>query len=166
MNLKKQQWYVGWFFICLTIIDEFLDDYGHRKYKYYDGANLCTFMRVSLLWGPLIIALHIAIYSAAIASVTYLPVYLFGFDGYGWIIGAIIGVVAVIWLINALDNAWKDWLRQRRYDRQSAKVMAPTAPSETDYMEEIGHKGPSFISVLWDYAVAIKQRICPIINFN
>lgn len=117
-------------------------------------------MRVSLLWGPAIILLNIVFYAAAIASVTYLPIHLFGFGGYGRIIAAIIALIAFIWLSSLAEAAFKDWLYQRKVNRimredASATEVAPTI-----------NKGPSFASVVVTYAAATKQKICPTITFK
>lgn len=164
MDLKKQQWYVGWFFTCLAVIDEFMDEREVRVWRHRHGANLCTFMRVSLIWGPFIIALHIIVYGGAIASITYLPVHLFGFGGYAWIIGAIAGLVGTIWLLKIANRAWNA-MQQRQRDARRGKAFAEMSTVVEPSAEPVD-KGSSFASIVWSYAVAVKQRVCPIINFN
>lgn len=164
MNLNKQQWYVRWFFTCLAVIDEFAGDHGDRVYKNRHGASLCPFVRVSLIWGPLIILLHLVVYAGAIVSVTLLPIILFGFGSYITLIAGITGVIAVIWLCKKAEDALKQWRRRVREARWQAAIEAPE--SDEQPKTEAVKKGPSFASVLWSYAVAAKQRVCPIINFN
>ena len=159
MDINKKQWYVRWFFFCLALIDEFMDKRDWRVSQYRHRADLCSFMRVSLLWGPAVILLHIAFYTAAIASVTYLPVQLFGFGGYGLIIGAIVALTFAVWLAQKVWSTWEDWSWQKQ------RAEALEAESAANEMEST-QKEPSFASVVWSYMVAVKQKVCPIINFN
>ena len=163
MDLSKRQWYVAWFFLSLAIIDEFMDERGWRQSRYSEGTNLCSFVRVILLWAPIIVVLNLLGYAAVIAVLTYLPIHLFGLTGYGWIVGGLAAVVAVIWLINVTFAALGRSNARRRELRRRENLHRGFDEREAPEPEK---KGPSFAAVLWGYVVAAKQRICPMINFQ
>jgi hypothetical protein len=165
VDINKKQWYVRWFFFCLALIDEFVNERGWRMNRFEDGVNLCTFMRVSLIWGPLVILLHITFYTGLVATFTYLPIHLFGFGGYVWIIGSVAGVIGALFLVAWVEDVWKIWRRKRWEAAREARHKALEFPVN-DRTPEAEKKGPSFVSVVWSYAAAVKQKVCPIIKFN
>lgn len=164
MDINKKKWYVEWYFTCLAIIDEFVEERDVRVHRYRKNTGLCSFMRVSMLWGPAIILLHIAFYAAVIASVTFLPIYLFGFGGYGKVIGALVLAIFAIWLFNFVWNEVAAWRYRKRVETRANEPEESNEP-QVQAAEPVD-KGPSFASLVWSYAVAVKQKVCPTINFN
>ncbi|HEX5774856.1 MAG TPA: hypothetical protein VFY28_02755 [Candidatus Paceibacterota bacterium] len=171
MDLDKRQWYVTWFFVSLAVLDKFRGrtwwDSDLDRYK--NGTNLCHFIRVILLWTPLVYALHILVYGTAIAILTYWPIRLFGFNGYiATIIGIVTFVVVVVGAAFALQGlvSLLAYIRSNQHERaverakqESDKDVPAPQPAKVRH-------GPSFGEVLWSYLVAAKQKVCPIINFK
>lgn len=160
MELDKRQWYVRWFFWSLTVWDEF-KDHGDSSWRYRNGTNLCHFLRVMLVWCPLVLLLNVAVYGAGVAALTALPIYFWGGTGYAYVVGALAIVVGVIISLNALSRRLKEWERRHppapkpEKKKEPPKVAVPAAPT-----------GPGFWQVVWQYIVASKQKVCPIITFN
>lgn len=164
MEFNKNRWYVQWFFLSLRVIDNFGGRSGDNTYYYRHGTNLCHFMRVTLLWAPLVVALHIALYGLAVAALVLTPLHYFGLIGaakiYGVIllgVGALILVVAGIWGATELAVF---------VDRKVSETSATMKERQKLAAARKAERGPSFGSVLWQYVIAIKRRICPIITFK
>ncbi len=116
-----------------------------------------------LLWAPLVLLLHFAVYASAIAALTLVPIFWFGLSGYlGLVFGvaAFIGLIVLASFVCAGISAGFRWVLLRsRKNRQKSDVDEAPEPV-------VEQRGPSFGEVLWQYAVATKRRICPIINFK
>lgn len=162
MDLDKRMWYVSWYFLSLAVIDEFFDERGWRTDRYNSGTNLCSFGKVILVWAPTIFLLNVLVYAGLIFVLTYLPIHLFGLTGYGWIIGAIVALIAIVWLASAITEAFNR-ANSRRFNERINKQSWERSATK---LEEPEDKGPSFVAVMWGYLVAAKQRVCPMINFK
>ena len=151
MELHRNRWYVHWFFLSLTVCDTFAD--RRTRHRYEAGTNLCHLMRVNLVWAPLAIAFNLLVYGIVLTALTLAPIYLFGFGGWFDTVVGIVLVVGIIMLVGYLHRAHDRALRARAEKVVVAKVAKQ-------------NKGPGFGQVFWSYAVATKQRICPIVTWN
>jgi len=155
MDLNKSKWYVRWYFWSLGICEEFRDHHGLIYQAENRGTNLCAFMRVIFIYAPLILLFHAIVYVAALATITVLPIKLFGLKWYGVGVGAVAGlillVLLVVNLVMWLLDKW--WLARVNAQGQEAK------PTNTDAAS------PGFVHVLWQWVVAKKQKLCPLITF-
>ena len=163
MELNPNVWYVRLFFWSFEIWSAFLEgDYARdRSHMEKNGTNLCFFIRVMVVYMPLVLLLHLGLVVVAVISLTALPIYLFGGIAYGWILATTAMVVGIIWGVKTM--------RQHRLRR--ARDMA----SLIDYVEveeepvasqvDTALKGPGFFEVVWAYIVAAKKQVCPSINF-
>jgi len=171
MELKKDRWYVTWFFLSLAILDKFWgrrDSYKSREWKYEGGTNLCHFMRVTLVWAPLVVLLHLAIYGTAIAVLTIVPMRMLGWSGYrpilvaiGCLLLAFVGVVLILiflaWLKDFIgDQLYEADLRWRDKGYSESSEAKPAR----------ANRGPSFIQIWIAHLKAVKQGICPSISFK
>jgi len=150
MDLNRNKWYVRWYFWSLGIVDEFCDRGDNSKHFEKAGTNLCAFMRMIMVYAPLILLFTAIVYAAGIASVTVLPIYFFGLKGYGIILGAIVVLVLGICLAMMVYNSLT---KKRLAKEQMAK------PADTDATN------PSFFRVVWQWLVAKKQKVCPLVTF-
>ncbi len=157
MELDKRQWYVRWFFWSLMVWDEFKET--DSSWRYENGTNLCHFIRVMLVWCPLVLLLNAAVYGSGIAALTALPIYLYGGVGYAWVVGIIAFVVALILAIKFALRRLREWERRQPAMHKSEKKneTPKVAPAPT---------GPGFFEVLWKYIVGLKKKVCPTITFN
>lgn len=163
MNLDRSKWYVQWFFWSLGIWDEFTENNRVAQCE-ETGTNLCFFIRVMLVWAPLVIMLHLAVFALIIYALTAYPILRFGGSRYGWGIGAILTLALMIFGIS-----WVRGLRgkrsrreyQRRY-RDNWDAPAPTLQTRQHPVET----SPSFLKVLLEWVAAKKKLICPGITFH
>ena len=165
MELNKNRWYVQWFFLSLRIVDRFTggqDEYWHAEGGH--ATNLCQFMRVTLIWAPLVVALNLTVYGLVLGALIFVPLYYFGLTGSLTIYGVILALLAsasvlvfLIWVAIRLTSVIRDGSSELAYVLRKRK--------ERKAAERAG-KGPSFGSLIWQYAVAVKRRVCPIITFN
>lgn len=149
MTLDDRQWYVRWFLWSLGIYDAFRD---RDTASWIKHTNLCFFLRVTLVYAPLILTLHVILYGLLIAVFTVLPMTLFGGSAYSLTAGGIVGVVLFIWGIKAAGNRVNEWQYQRRLrrwraEREKAEAHVPTAPT--------------FFEILGEWFAAQKQKVCP-----
>ncbi|TSC84869.1 MAG: hypothetical protein G01um101413_253 [Parcubacteria group bacterium Gr01-1014_13] len=148
MDLNRSKWYVRWYFWSLGIMEEFWERWSMTSEKERAGTNLCQFMRTILFSAPLVLLLNAIVYISALASLTVLPIYLFGFKIYGVGLGAVVTLVLLIISGSYLYNSWTD-----------RKLKQVDKPKKTDTAN------PSFVRVVWRFVQARKQKICPLVTF-
>jgi hypothetical protein len=162
MELNQSAWYVRLFFWSLGIWEAF-QDYLYRYDRSYveeRGTNLCFFIRVTFVYMPLVLLLHIALVVAAVASLTALPIYLFGGIAYGWTLSAIAVVIGIIWGVKK-KRALRRVTEHERTQVEFAEHKHGVRPLE----EATEPRGPGFLDVLWVYLVATKKKVCPSVAF-
>lgn len=154
MDLKRSVWYVRWYFWSRGICDQFLDE-GNSAWKVeQNGTNLCAFVRMIFIYAPLVLLLNAITFAFVLATITVLPVYLFGWKGYGLGVGAI---AATVFLIYAIVFSVAR-LRKRREAKRSVQKQA-TKPIRANVTN------PSFARVMGRWVMAKKRKICPLITF-
>ena len=154
MDLNRSKWYVRWYFWSHGICDEFLD-HGDTQWRIeQNGTNLCAFMRVILIYAPLILLLHAIVYAGALTTITVLPIWLFGLKSYALVVGAILFLIILVILVTNLVM----WLLDKRRAGINAQEQAvkTTSADASD---------PGFVRVLGKWVVAKKRKICPLITF-
>jgi hypothetical protein len=147
MTLDSNNWYVRLFHWSLKTCDGFTDRY--TAYRYEGRTNLCHFMRVILVYMPLVWLIQILTHIATIGVLIILPIRLFGFQIYvigllEILIGSVVSVVGYH-LIRHIFLA----RRKQRQRRVSDELHEPT-----------------FIHVVVAWIKAKEKKICPIIEFK
>lgn len=105
MELNKDIWYVRLFFWTLEVYYAFRNEKYcfSRSHVERTGTNLCFFVRVIVLYAPLILLLNVVFVAAAVASVTAIPIYFFGATFYGWTLFFItLGMLTVLGLMRTV----------------------------------------------------------------
>ena len=163
MELKSNRWYVQWFFLSLHIMRRFTGKDEEWRYK-RQGTNLCQFMRVTLIWAPLIVLLNVVMYGLVLGAIVIVPLREFGVWGtlsiFGVILAIILAIAVFIFLIWGA-HVLKDTIEDRVPD-----ITAAMRERKERKAAERARKGPSFGSLVWQWVVATKQRFCPTITFN
>lgn len=137
---------VRWFLWSVELRSEF---WGHPSsfpstYSLLEnGTNRCFFLRVTLVWVPLILLLQVVVWGSALASMTWLPYTLFGWQGLAWTWG----VPAALWLGGYWFSQW--------YDNRPPPGPKPEVA--------LPKKSPGVVSMVWDQAW---DRVCPRIKFK
>lgn len=150
MKLDKNTWYVKWFFWSLGICEEFLERYDLQKNALGKGTNLCFFVQCVLFYAPLIVVLNLGSYIAALAVVTVVPIYYFGFTAYLWILGVLGALIALVYLCGF---RLPDYLEKRKEKKSGEKNNKQDSAN------------PSFRKLIFAWLGAKKQKVCPTINF-
>lgn len=162
MEFNKSRWYVQWFFLSLRVTDHFRNK--DTEYRYRSGTNLCHFMRVTLFWAPLVVAFHVALYGLALAALVVVPLHYFGLTGAAVIYGVILLSAAAVFLLFA--GIWGANELVGVIDRKLSEASASGQEQRQLAAARKAERGPGFFSILWQYLVAVKRRICPIITFK
>jgi hypothetical protein len=147
MTLNSSRWIVRLFFWSVGILDEFTDS-NRRFWIEQRGTNLCFFCQTTFIWTPLVLLLHVLVYGALGAALTVVPMRVIGVGSYA---AVVIGTVALVLVVVGL-NELMDWRRRRRWGRPSF-----------DFKEE---RGPSTVGIAWQWLVAQKRKVCPMISFT
>lgn len=127
MKLSNDAWHVRWFNFVQSQIGDF---------SYSSGTNLCHYMRVTMLWGPLLILLAAGAVGSILWVLVGLPILIFGMWGLP-LVWAIIGAFAtavygIVYLIG-------------KY------AAAPVG---------------SAAYCVYQHARAVKGRFCPLVSFD
>jgi hypothetical protein len=160
MNFKDTtKWYVRWFFWSADIWLTFRE----REYAMMElrerGTNLCFFIRTMFVSAPLVILLHIFVYGTAVVAVTYWPVKVFGAVGYlsTLLVGG--SIALTIFLRNKSRES------KRKLEETRQRVMAQyTEAMVAEYVALPA--SPTFRSVAWEWILAQKKKVCPLITFT
>ena len=155
MELRSDRWLVRWYFWALEIWNVFLGKY----YCYYpdrERTNLCHFVRVIIVYCPLVLVAHLATAAAMVVATVVFPIWLFGLTRYF----VFLGIVTLLGgLVAVLQFSWfwtEDWRSRLWPETKTKKEKAKPEKSI----------GPSFFRILWKFIVATKRNVCPIITFT
>lgn len=145
--IDKKDWKHQLFLFCLGLRDSLFTgiDTSHR---YEDGTNLCHFVRVIVVYGPLTVLLNLLTVGFVLTAVAGLPVYYVGPAGYLWLLlflflaGAFLGA-AVYGLVRYVRSRPK-------------KPESPVSPK----------RSARVVTLIGEYIVAKKKSVCPLITFK
>lgn len=156
MELNPNQWHVKFYFWCLDVWDAFLDTYTDRH-----KSNLCQYIRTIFVWMPLAIVVNVGFWLYVLYTLLYFPLTHFGVAGSvaGYLVVGLIG--GSIWLHFFVKEKLAERRRERRWAAERASGIA-----SSEATAEKEEKGPGFIEVIWLYLVAMKQKVCPTIEFR
>ncbi|HET8575075.1 MAG TPA: hypothetical protein VFM02_02785 [Candidatus Paceibacterota bacterium] len=148
MELKRDRWFVRWFHYSSLICDEFFHEGRGSRHRIKDGISLCIFTSTIFL-GTVIAFLHAVLYLTTIAVLTAFPIYLFGATHY--LIA--VAILAIVCFLGA-----KIILHLEKKKKLAAKAK------EIVVVKQKRESG--FVDLLWQYAKATKEKVCPIIYFD
>ena len=157
MELNPNQWHVKFYFWCLDVWDAFQESHTNRN-----RSNLCQYIRTIFVWMPLALVANIGFWLYTFYVLIYFPLTHFGVVGSGKGYGTIALICGAISLYFYL----KAKLKERREEQQLAADLAAGVSSSGSRHFEEEEKSPGFIEVIWLYLVAMKQKVCPTIEFR
>lgn len=151
MHLNRESWHARLFFWALGVWNEFRNNESQEVF-FRQQTNLCHYIRVLLVWMPLVLGIHAVLIGSTVWAFIILPIYLFGITGYGWTIAVIVGLIVAVFalvyflkLLGRLFNKAEEW-------RDRPAVEKPDT-------------GPSFWEVLRVWKKAQKDKMCPFVDF-
>lgn len=136
---------------------------GHDDYYYeprLKNIGLCSYMRMILLWGPLVILTNVVPLGMTIAALFLFPIAANGFVGVAWLLG-------IILLPFVLMYAWirlTSWLENRYPDAPTKNQNDGEIKTGNIHDQEKVEPSTGFMSLLWSYLVSFKTKICPVLE--
>lgn len=114
--------------------------------------GLCPYMRMILLWGPIVMLTNIVPLGAVVYAILLFPVDVNGAGGVGWIVGiAALGLVGVF--LSRQAGKWISKKAQESVEKQSRKKS-----EEKD--------GTGFFTIMAEYVKTFKSKVCPIMEVD
>ncbi|MSR76056.1 MAG: hypothetical protein EXS68_00490 [Candidatus Ryanbacteria bacterium] len=164
MVVTRGSWHFYLFHFGLLLVDMFTgrEELWEWKMKSYEsrfkgGTNLCHYMRVILVYTPLILAAYAATALGLVWAAVFLPIKLFGIVGYTntiFMVGVV--VISVVLAIVAMVTVWGffEWV----FHRSGEAVIRTRIPN-------LARRGWNFGELLAERAIAKKKAICPQLTF-
>lgn len=118
--------------------------------------GLCPYMRMILIWGPLAILSNLIPIGAVIATFFIFPAAANGIVGIAWIFGFFILLGFTILIIGYISHL-QEYVKEKRRTSQILKNEKETHDSEP-------HQ--SFLGLVWSYIIAVKTRMCPVLELS
>lgn len=116
--------------------------------------GLCPYMRMILIWGPLAILSNLIPIGAVIGTFFLFPAAINGGLGVAWLLGFFITLGAVIFSIGYIRHL----IGTLEEDRQSQQISRQ--------QEEELEQRTTFWSLIWGFLVAIKTKMCPVLELK
>ena len=160
LKLSPHRALVSWFLTSVDVVGGFFGIQFDRS-KVAPGTNLCLFVQVSVL-GLVVLLLHLTVIAAGVWLIVIRP-----FEQYGWltlyVVGITAGLIAGIMWVSRRISEWEKRRQRRKRDREYDHWIAQE--TEPLVIAQPLPAGPTISNLLWQYLVAIKQRVCPTIKW-
>lgn len=115
--------------------------------------GLCPYMRTILIWGPLAILSNLVPFGMLYLTFFVIPIELNGAMGVYWLFGVLVGLIITVVLIILLS----EYQENRRNARMSQVKNQDEAEQD---------QSDSFWSLVKEYLVSLKTRICPVLEVD
>lgn len=153
MKTNSWHWKVYCFNSQLVAAWKGKDDY--HEYPYHNKMiGLCPYMRMILIWGPLVMLTNIIPLAAIIATFYWFPAGANGIVGVYWLLGSIIGVVTFFVTL----AKYQDWQTARREEKQESQLSCQRVDME--------NQAETFWTLVMSYIKAIKSKVCPVLEIE
>ena len=165
VELQRDQWHARWFKWSAQVLDEFwpliLFDRPPRTFESRDGTNLCRYLRILVLGGVVVPAMHICLVLLWAAALFIYPIYVFGLYDYSVVIGSVAGIIASIAAaITVVVFGWK------LLKAGATRAFDHVDHAVTNWERTHEKRGPGLASVLWQHVVAQHNKICLKVTFT
>ena len=155
MTIEKNTWHAKLFFWSLRVLRKFRDGQDWNKEVLEkdllkNGTNLCEYIRITFLWMPLVVLLHVVFYGMIVAAFLVVPIALFGVKSYlkttGTFIGAGIAIIIILISIVFICEQFSFHIAPRIRKVKRGEFSG-------------------FAKVFSEWVKAKKERVCPIVQF-
>ncbi len=121
-------------------------------------TNLCLYIRTLFVWMPFVVVVHAAVFAWLVYCFLVAPMMTFGTVPFGIFIAKTVGLVAlaigaIVGIFLTIDYFDRPLSTAEEEARKHAREAAAQAP-------------PGFLKLCWQYVVATKRKICPLINLT
>lgn len=166
MDIAKDSWYSRWFFWSVEVVSTCANWQEIRKPRdvhYYQtaGTTLCQFMRTTLVWAPFVLLLHTIAYATLIAAVTIVPYRLFGTTYLQVALGAIALAALIRYMPKQLRTAMGPATEEVSIRLHNARIRI-----EEIHASRVASRQLGFLRLVYEWALAKKRSVCPVIRFN
>ena len=160
MNINPNTWYAVWFRWSCGVLDRAWPMSWNnipRVEMYQRGTNLCHFLRTMML-GTIVALMSAATWLYFITVITVVPVYLYGATPVLVSMGALVFMILVAGVVV--------WLLSEVFPKVYTTVKNGTKAKISSMIHVAQDQTPSFLKLLMNHLVAVKQKYCPTIGFN
>ena len=158
MKLNKSSWHYKMYAFNSQMFAAWTMEPDFHSYP-YDGKiiGLCPYMRMIILWGPLVFLCNLAPWIAAVAAFIVLPVVTIGVSSQLTVVATIVGVVIAASLFFAgVQYVGDRYIFAKKLKRKQRRIDAENSvtPPET------------FWSLLVSYIMSLKTKVCPVLEID
>lgn len=125
--------------------------YEYPKQREGEKIGLCPYMRMIILWGPLVMLTYLAPLAAFYGALIYFPYSANAGLGLLALFGTLLAISGVIWLLAWLAVKREEETWEQREAREEAR-------------ERRLKENPGFLRLFWRWLVAQKTKICPVME--
>jgi hypothetical protein len=158
MKLRKSSWHYKLYAFNSQLCAAWWDEDDFYRYPIHGTIiGLCPYMRMIMIWGPLVFAFNLLPVIVMVGALLVLPAVTIGLWSLLTFSFVVVGVIgAVIGLSMGMA-----YLKNVR----SEFVVKKTTQNEYDAMHGISHP-ETFWSLLTSYVKSMKTKICPVLELD
>tara|TARA_B110000240_G_C13364849_1_gene395615 strand:- start:315 stop:809 length:495 start_codon:yes stop_codon:yes gene_type:complete len=162
MKLNKSSWHYKVYAFNSQLVAAWQNQNSFHRYPYHGKIiGLCPYMRMIIIWGPLVFLCNLAPLVAAVGVFIVLPVTTIGAMSQLIVVATIVGFVVAACLIiggaNYLAGRLGDMEELRAEQQKKTKLESAAngvTPPET------------FWSLLVSYITSLKTKVCPVLELD
>lgn len=153
MQIRSNTWHARLYFEYLRMIKGFTARPHSFLRKYENTSNLCHYIRVLTIYGPLVVGSHLFTLSAVAFSFFLLPIQLFGISGFLTTTLVILIICSIViafcWVLIKGIDAYMDWRKSKPKKIKKEKTGDSAFRVALTYIKEVK-----------------KNKLCPLISFE
>lgn len=155
MKLNPNSWHYKIYAFNSQLVAAWMhkDDYHYYPKIGSFGIGLCPYMRMILIWGPLVALTNVVPFAAIYAAFIMFPGFAAGGAGIFWLIFTLASIVGFFVLLAKI----KDWASERQERREESQLRR----QDPDYQEPEG-----FWRLVGGYLKSMKTKICPVLEIQ
>jgi hypothetical protein len=158
MKLNKSSWHYKVYAFNSQMVAAWTMEGDFHEYPYHGKIiGLCPYMRMIMLWGPLVFLCNLSPLIAAVAAFIVLPVVTIGALSHLTVVATIVGCIILVFLVLSGANYLID--RHEHYYRLKKKQQRIDAENNVTPPE-------TFWSLLVSYIKSLKTKVCPVLELD
>jgi hypothetical protein len=162
MKLNKSSWHYKVYAFNSQMVAKLGDEHDFYEYPHHGRIiGLCPYMRMIMIWGPLVFLCNLVPLIAAVGAFIVLPVTTIGAVSQLIVVATIVGFIVAACLIIGGAN----YLAGRLGDMQELR----TEQQEKTRLESAANgvtPPETFWSLLVSYITSLKTKVCPVLELD
>jgi hypothetical protein len=151
IKINQQSWHTKLFLFSTSVWSQFRHEDERLFWQNNSQTNLCFYLRVILVWLPLVALAHAAFLMLALFALVALPIQLYGVTPYVKVTGTLAGALLCFYFADKFVAKELELTMSMR-----------TSDNETDSPRK-KDQTPSFAKLIMMRIKAAKDKVCPII---